>query len=280
MKQTYQGQSVFITGASAGIGAALAEAFAQQGARVALAARRMEKIESLARRIESAGGKSLAVACDVTSRASLDAAVKTVVEAFGGIDVVVANAGFGVSGPFEKLQTGDYRRQFDTNFFGVLDTIYAVLPHLAVSKGRLGIVSSVMGRMASPSASAYCSSKFALCGLAESLYYELAERGISVTCIEPGLVATEFRKVDNEGNFHADAPDPAPNWLAISPQQAAKTILHGLEKRRFEVVVSGHGKLLLLFSRHLPWLFRAVLRWHTRGKLDDFEKQRRGPINP
>lgn len=275
MSGLFEGQRVFITGASSGIGAAMAREFARQGAKVILAARRLERLESLKQEIEEAGGQALCVVCDVTSRAALDDAVAAAVEHFGGIDVVVANAGFGVSGPLENLSTGDYRRQFETNVFGVIDTIYAVLPHLKASRGRLGIVSSVLGRLGTPTTSAYCASKFALCGLAESIYYELADHGVSVTSIEPGVVATDFRRVDNQGVFHPDAGEAAPPWLLVPSDVAARAIVRALHSRKVRAVITRHGKVFVWISRHFPRLLRLLVRRSTKGRLDEVEGWKR-----
>ncbi|MBN2309190.1 MAG: SDR family NAD(P)-dependent oxidoreductase [Candidatus Hydrogenedentes bacterium] len=270
-----EGKSVFITGASAGIGAALAREFARRGARVALAARRLDRLAKVQEGIAAAGGDALAVQCDVTDRASLDRAVARAADAFGGLDVAVANAGFGVSGPFEKLSTEDYRRQFDTNVFGLMDTTYAVLPLLRQSKGRLALVSSVMGRVATPSTSAYCSSKFAVCGLAESLYYELAERGVSVTCIEPGLVESDFRMTDNRGVYHEGLEDPATTWLVMPSDKAARAMVRAIGRRRFEAIVTNHGKLIVFMNRHFPRTVRLLMRLATKGRMARIEKRKR-----
>ena len=151
---TFDQKVVFITGGSAGIGAALGHEFAKQGARVALAARSRERLDEVVASIESAGGIAMGVVCDVTSRASLDAAVEQVIEVWGRLDVSIANAGFGVSGFLQRLTTDDYRRQFDTNVFGLLDTIYATLPHLLETSGRVVLISSVMGKLGRPASSA------------------------------------------------------------------------------------------------------------------------------
>ncbi len=275
MARRFEGMSVFLTGASSGIGKALALELARQGARVALAARRVERLEIVQAAIEEEGGEALALCCDVTDRASIDAAVARTVEVFGGIDIAVANAGFGVSGAFEQLTTDDYRRQFDTNVFGVIDTAYAVLPHLEASKGRLGIVASVLGRMGTPTTSAYCASKFALCGFAESIQYELAEKGVSLTCINPGIVESNFRMVDNQNAFHDGRNDPAPRWLVVPTETAARAIARALHRRQFEAVITGHGKVLTAFNRHFPRSFRWIMGRATRGRLDDVERRKR-----
>jgi len=129
------GPVVFITGASSGIGAALAREYARRGADLALAARRTDRLDALAAELSAQGRRALVLACDVTRDGELEAAVARTRDAFGRIDVVVANAGFGVVGPVERLRLEDYRRQFETNVFGVLRTVYATL---ATSSARAG----------------------------------------------------------------------------------------------------------------------------------------------
>ncbi len=260
MAGRFQRSSVFITGASSGIGEALARAFALEGARLALAARRLERLESVRQELIPAAAEVLAVPCDVTSRPSLDAAVAQTAEAFGGIDVAVANAGFGVTGFFQDLSTADFRRQFETNVFGLLDTVYAVLPHVRASKGRLALISSVSGRVGSPASSPYVASKFAVTGLAESIYYDLRADGVSVTCIEPGFVESKIRMTDNAGRFHEDWNDPVPPWLVVPRDRAARAIVSAIYKRKPEAVITGHGKLAVWSARHFPRTVRFIQR--------------------
>lgn len=269
-------KTVFITGGSSGIGAALGAAFAREGARVVLAARSVERIEMVLEPIRADGGEVKGVVCDVTDRANLNAAIEKTVETYGGLDVAVANAGFGVSGPFQDLQTSDFRRQFETNVFGAIDTAYAALPHLIESKGRFAVVSSVLGMLGIPTTSAYCASKFAVRGWAESLYYELAESGVSVTCINPGVVESSFRTVDNQGVADPGKSDPAPSWLVVPTEKAARQMLTAIYSRRAEAVITNHGKFISACHRHFPRTFRFLVRSLTKGRMKKVQELKRG----
>ena len=275
MAKRFEDKAAFITGGSSGIGAALGIAFAREGGRVALAARSFDRLAESVQAVEEAGGSAIALQCDVTSRASIDEAVERAAKEFGGLDVVVANAGFGVDGLMTKLETEDYRRQFETNVFGVIDTVYATLPHLAKSKGRLAIVSSVLGKIGRPAMSAYAASKFAVCGFAESIYYELADLGISVTCVNPGLVESNFRVVDNEGRYREEWTDPAPLFFVMPAGRAARDIVRAIHKRRFEANVTLHGKFGIFMNRHFPWMVRTAQRQLTKGRLHEFDRSAR-----
>ncbi len=275
MNQRFKSKVIFITGGSSGIGAACGVAFAREGARVVLTARHADRLAEAVKAVEAEGAQALAVPCDVTDRASLDAAVARAVEHFGGLDLVLANAGYGVNGPLANLNTDDYRRQFDTNVFGVIDTVYATLPHLIASKGRLGIVSSVLGRIARPNMSAYCASKFALCGFSEAIAYELADQGVSVTCVNPGLVESNFRRVDNQNSLRDEWSEVAPARFIVPADRAAREIVSALYRRKMEATITGHGRAGVFVYRHAPGLVRFAIRQATRGRLEKTDRSRR-----
>ncbi len=275
MAGKYTDKVVFVTGASSGIGAACAREFAREGAKLALAARSADKLAGVAEAIRGEGGEAMVVVCDVRDRASMDAAVATVVDAWGRLDVVMANAGFGVSGLSNRLDTEDYRRQFDTNFFGVLDTIYAALPQVIATKGSIALVSSVMGHMCVPSYGPYCSSKYAVRALSDCLYYDLADLGVSVTCISPGLVESEIRSMNNQGE-HTGKPDPAPQWIVMPAATAARHIVRAIHKRKPLYVVTLHGKVGAFFAERFPGLYRFLVRTMSKGKTQKIQQARKG----
>jgi short-subunit dehydrogenase len=251
---------VFITGASSGIGAALAREFAREGADVALAARRAERLVEVADELAQSGRRALAIRCDVTKERDLDEAVRRTRDTFGRIDVVVANAGFGVVGRLQSLSLDDYRRQFETNVFGALRTIYAGLEDLKRSRGRLVLIGSVSGHLALAGGSAYAMSKFALRALADALRYELRPHGVAVTLISPGFVVSELHQVDNRGIRHPDARSRVPLWLAMRTDRAARQIVGAVARRRAEKVITGHGRAAVFLQRHVPRLVTAAAR--------------------
>jgi len=207
---------VFVTGASAGIGEAIAREAAAQGAKVVLAARRMERVVAIA--AELGERSALGVACDVTRDGDLEAAVERA-HAFGPVDAMIANAGFGVEGKLANLRLDDYRRQFETNVFGVIRSVQAALPDLRQTGGAIGVVGSTNGYLSVPGWSAYCMSKHAVRSFCDCIRHELAPDGVSVTHLAPGFIESDFRRVDNQSALHERAKDPVPSWLQMSARR-------------------------------------------------------------
>lgn len=265
-----------VTGASAGIGEALARRLAGEGAHLVLLARREDRLSQLAAELAAAHGvEALPLACDVTRDADVAQAARRALERFGRLDVVVANAGFGVGGPAFELTVDDYRRQMETNVFGVLRIVYATLGALEQSRGSLAIVGSVNGHVALPGTAPYAMSKFAVRALAETLRYDLGSRGISVTHISPGFIETEIRRVDNHGRLDLDRRDPIPAWLRMPAAEAAAQIADAITHRRGEKVLTRLGALAVWAERNLPSLMGWVKRrmaaravaWKSPGEM-------------
>lgn len=256
---------VFITGGSSGIGAALGKEFAKKGAKVILAARNTSRLQRVRDAIRGQGGWAELVACDVTDDNSISKAFAFAQERLGGLDVVVANAGFGVVGLVEQLALADFARQFETNVFGVLRTIKASIPLLKASKGTAVIVGSVNGYVALPGSAPYSMSKFAVRALAESLRGELAPYGVSVVLLSPGFVESNIRRVDNKGVLHEGAPDSVPRWLVMPGEKAARKMVRAILRAQPELVLTGHGKLAVYLARFFPNILRQLTR-RIRGR--------------
>jgi short-subunit dehydrogenase len=257
----FQGKSVLITGASSGIGKELAGQLGEAGAHLTLTARRSDLLEALALRLAAAGSPPPLVApCDVTRDGEVERAVSEATRRWGKLDVVIANAGFGVVGALRDLSLDDYRRQFETNVFGVLRTIYAALPEIEKTGGNVVIVGSVAGWTSSPNGSPYAMSKFALRALTDAITPELAPDRVTVTLISPGFVASDIRRVDNQGTLQAGAPDPVPPWLVMPTEKAARQILRAVARGKKEAIITGHGKILVAIERFMPWVARAIKR--------------------
>lgn len=251
-------KSIFITGASSGIGAELARQFIKEEATVFLMARREERLRELAKELDPSGQKVAWMAGDVCRKTDLTQAVGKAIEKFGKLDIVIANAGFGVAGNVSDLSVEDFERQFSINVFGILNTLYAVEEPLRQSKGQLVLLGSVAGYVPLPGNSAYTMSKFSVRALAGALQHEWKERGVTVTHLAPGFVDSDIRKTDNRGNLKPDHSDPIPSWLRVTTPKAVSEMLSAIHRRKKQKIITGHGKMILMinqyFPRLIPWL--------------------------
>lgn len=265
-KNSFKDKVILITGASSGIGAALAKSFAQEKAKLALLARRPNKLEAIASVCKMSNSQAVALICDVCKEKELKMAVATVQQQLGAIDVVIANAGFGVVANVENLTLDDFQRQFETNVYGVLRTLYATLDDLKKTKGRLVIIGSASGHISIPKYAAYAMSKHAITALAETLYAELAPYGISVTLISPGFVKTEIRNINNLGVYEEGTRDPLPEWLRLDADKAAEIIIKAIRLRQRERIITVSGKLGVILNRIFPGLLPRFFRWQAMRK--------------
>ena len=272
-----------ITGASSGIGWETALAYARRGWAVVPAARRAERVEELACLCRQAGGEALAVPTDVTREDQVVALVGRAVGAFGRLDVLVNNAGFGQGGLVQEVSDRLMRDIFDVNFFGVFYGCKAAIPvMIAQRSGHIFNVSSVIGKRGTPMNGAYCATKFAVAGLTESMRVELAPLGIRVTLVCPGLTDTEFfeqvRETDGSTS-RTRPPDPTgrPSRARISFQRlrtlmparaVARRIVSATGRNVPEMVLTLGGKVLVAASKLSPRLTDWMLGFYR----DDLAK--------
>lgn len=214
-------RAVLVTGASSGIGAATARLLAARGFRVYAAARRLDALQTLA---GSTGGAVEALALDVTDAASIEAARRRIEADNGALFGLVNNAGVSVTGPLEETPISDWRRQYETNVFGLVAVTQAFLPAMRKARaGRIVNVGSVAGRLAAPFMGAYASSKHAVEGLSDSLRREAAPFGIKVSLVRPGFIHTPFGGPEQEGlATYAEAGRPYAAFVAAFKAWHAK----------------------------------------------------------
>ncbi len=250
-----------ITGASSGIGAAAAKEFARHGYRVALAARRRERLEALAEEIRTAGGEALVVPTDVSDPEAVENMAQTTLEAWERIDVLVNNAGFGRLRRLENLHPReDIEAQVRVNVLGVMWAARAVLPHMkARGSGHIVNVSSVAGWVAIPGYSIYAATKFAVRGFTEALRREARPYGVYVSGLYPGPVATEFGQ-----HIGVKRQTSAPAWMTLTSENTAR-VLYGLVARpRLGRIIPWWFGPVLWLNSHLPaltdWLVTRQFR--------------------
>jgi len=253
--------SVLITGASSGIGEATAYRFAREGANLALLARREKRLEQVAARARELGGEPLPLVADVASREAVFAAVEQAESAFGGLDVLVNNAGFGIYAYLETVREEDLQRIFAVNTFGALYAIQAVLPGMKRrNRGVIVNISSIVGKRALPMTGAYGATKFALHGISEALRLELQGTGVHVSVVCPGFTATEFSESVVNYGFERRKP----RRKSMSADRVADIIWSCAKEPRREVILTGAGRFIVGLNRLFPgaadWLLSRYMK--------------------
>ena len=249
-----EGKRVLVTGASSGIGWHLADLIAKRGGQLVLAARRVDRLHQLRSQIEREGHqRPLVVRCDVSRAVEVDELRMEVERQCGGIDVLVNNAGRGSFGPFEAASRDDFESVVNTNLLGVIYCTQAFLPEmLERRRGHIVFVSSVLGQLPAPDHAVYGATKFAVSGLAESLDYELSDRGITITLVEPGLIQSEFAAVSGM------PPERFEQIPWKSSEEVAGLIVTAIEREKRRCVPDRLAKLGIDLRRHFPTLMRIV----------------------
>jgi short-subunit dehydrogenase len=248
------GATALVTGASSGIGASLARVLADGGARVALAARRADRLEAVARSLPA--GRSAVFPCDVRDATALVDLVDAVETRLGPVDLLVNNAGVGRYLSFLDTTPNDVAAIFETNLYAALHLTRAVLPGmLARRRGHVVNVASIAARIGSRNHTVYCASKFGLAGFSESLAYELDGTGVGVTLVNPGIIATEFFDHASFGGFPARA-----RKRAIAPERVASAVVRAVERGSFEVTVPSSYAIGTMLKTVAPGFFRRLMR--------------------
>jgi short-subunit dehydrogenase len=265
-RRSVNGARLLITGASQGIGKALAEAAAARGAKVLVCARKIGLLQELAEQVRAKEGVIEIVQADVTSAEDRRKMVEAAEKAFGGLDILVNNAGIGATGHFADVGPDRLRQLMEVNFFGITETTRVFLPMLKKGhKPAIVNISSIAGKRGIPARSEYSASKFAVQGFSEAIRAELAKDGVDVIVVCPGLTQTNF----SQNMIEQKALVQLDHMRGMSAEDVAHYTLKAIEKGSHETCLTLNGKLLVLVSRFFPWIADIVVKRKIRGLFKD-----------
>lgn len=271
-RRKLNGLRVLVTGASQGIGRALVTEAAKRGCRVLAAARSQPLLDELAAEVRSAGGTVATVIADVTKPDDRAAMVASATQHFGGLDVLINNAGIGATGHFMDSEPEVLRQIFETNFFGLTETTRVFLPLLKQGTTPAIVnISSVVGKRALPARSLYSASKFAVMGFSEAIRAELAKDGIDVLVVSPGLTQTNFSKnmLEQKAKMQLD------HMRGMTSEEVAIATLRAIERGSLDVTLTLRGKMLVLVNRFAPWVVDFFSKKKVRELFADEIAERR-----
>jgi short-subunit dehydrogenase len=244
MEESFKENVVVLTGASSGIGRALALQLAEQGAWLALGARDSQRLDEVCQRCQELGGKALFVQTDVADRSRCVRLIAKTVQEYGRIDTLINNAGITMWSLFEDMQDlSPLEKIMQVNYFGSVYCTYAALPYLKQSKGRIVAISSLTGKAGVPTRSGYAASKHAMVGFFDSLRIEIARYGVSVTIVYPDFVATEIRQRAYGPDGKPLGDSPVQEGKVMSAEECARLTLQAVAKRKREEIMGLRGKI-------------------------------------
>ncbi|HYH97897.1 SDR family oxidoreductase [Hyalangium sp.] len=263
-----QGKTVVITGASSGIGEELAVVLASRGANLVLAARRQEELAKVAKRCEQAGGRALSVPTDVSDQEACRRMVERAVEAFGGIDLLVNNAGVTMWARLDEVtDLSLYERLMRVNYLSAVYCTYFALPHVKTRKGLLVAISSLMGKTGVPTRTAYAASKHAMQGFFDSLRVELLGSGVDVLVVSPGFVDTPIRSsaVGPDGK-QVQQSQRVESGDTMDVHTCVAQITRAIERRERELVMTTKAKVGVFLKLVAPGLVDRIALKAMRNK--------------
>lgn len=240
----FANKTIIITGASEGIGRALALELAPQAPRLVLAARNRERLESLAKECEAAGAATLVCRCDVTGKADCETLVRNSIDRFGQIDILVNNAGATMWAEFSEVSDLlIFRELMDINYLGAVYCTHFALPYLLESRGLIVAVASLAGLTGVPSRTGYAASKHAMVGFFDSLRIELRTTGVGVCIIAPDFVVSQIHRRARKGDGEIMGDTPMQEARIMSAEDCAALIASAMEKRQRLMITSARGKM-------------------------------------
>ena len=268
-KMDIKGKVVVITGASSGIGLALAESFAGAGAKLVLAARNLAKLQEIATNLKlKYASEVITVGVDVSKEVQCQNLISQSIKNFGQIDVLINNAGISMRAIFEEVDLKVLSEVMDINFWGTVFCTKHALPELLKTKGVIVGVSSIAGYKGLPGRTGYSASKFAMQGFLESVRVENLYKGLSVLIACPGFTASNIRSVARSKDGLPQGESPMNEKNIMQPEQVAQAILRAVEQRKRTLVLTTQGKFTVWLAKHFPALADRLIFNHFASEPD------------
>lgn len=261
INEYFKNKSIVITGASSGIGEELAYRLATKGANLSIAARRKERLEAVQAECEKRGGLTITVPTDVTEQVQCESLIRKTVEVFGGIDLLVNNAGVSMWAPFDEVtDLSIFEKIMRVNYLGSVYCTHYALPYLKAARGQIVGVSSLTGKNGVPTRSGYAASKHAMVGFFDTLRIELSQEGVDVTMIYPDFVATDTRKHAYRGDGKPVGESPVRETEIMTVEECVDLMLPAIMKRKRELVMSLRAKVGQYVKLFAPGLVDNIAR--------------------
>lgn len=264
MKKSLKEKVVVITGASSGIGEAMARLYSKMGAKVVLGARSEEKLSLLVQIIRAEGGEAVYVATDVTKEGDCRRLIENAVKEYGGVDVMICNAGISMRALFDEVDMEVLRRVMDVNFWGTVYCAKYALPYLQASKGSLVGISSVAGLHGLPGRTGYSASKFAMTGLLETIRVENLKKGVHVMIACPGFTASNVRFSALTADGSAQGETPREENKMMTAEEVARIVAEGIMKRKRLCLMESEGRATYFVKKFFPSLLDHIFYWVMR----------------
>ncbi len=259
--KTFKDKTIVITGASSGIGEAMARVYAAQGARVVLGARNAQRLEELAAEIRTAGGQAAWCAVDVTDAEQCKALIDTAVATFGGIDVLICNAGISMRALFDDVDLAVLRQLMDVNFWGTVNCCKYALPYVQASHGSIVGISSVAGLHGLPGRTGYSASKYAMTGFLETLRIENLKKGLHVMVACPGFTASNVRFAALTADGSQQGETPRNEAKMMTPEEVARIVARGIRRRKRLCLMEIEGRATHFVKKFAPAFLDRMFYW-------------------
>ncbi|MFI3262971.1 MAG: SDR family oxidoreductase [Rikenellaceae bacterium] len=258
----FKNKVVLITGTSSGIGYAMAEKFGELGAKIVMGARSEKGLAELSAKLTAKGVENVYTVCDVTKESDCAALVQKGVDAFGGVDVCICNAGISMRALFDDVKVDVLKELMDVNFWGAVHTIKYALPYIQKAKGSIVGISSVAGLHGLPARTGYSASKYAMQGFLDTIRIENLKKDVHVMVAAPGFTASNVRFTARTADGSVQGESPREETKMATAEEVATMVAKGVYKRKRELIMDFQGKATKLIKKFFPTLLDKLFYNH------------------